>query len=109
MGTDNIPGEQAPIKFEIQAVNALNNLKTALKEAGSSLENLVKYYIFLKSAADAPLMWKIMLDYFQDQAPKLVEEPPAVAVSEVKAFESPGCLIAIDAIAVVSNVNPDGK
>ena len=36
----------------------------------------------------------------------MLNEPPAVAVCEVKAFERPGCLIEIDAIAVVSPDRP---
>ncbi len=85
-GIDRNTGEPVSIDLEKQVIAALNNIKTALEEAGSSLENLVKYYIFLKNAADAHRMWKAMLEYFQKEAPRLVKEPPAVAVSEVIGF-----------------------
>jgi enamine deaminase RidA (YjgF/YER057c/UK114 family) len=94
------------LNIEKQVITTLQNLKQGLKSAGSSLENLVKYYIFLKNASDASSVWKTMLKYFELEAPALLIEPPAIAVSEVVGFEKPACLIEIDAIAVVSGNKP---
>ncbi len=106
-GIDRSTGGSVSDDLEKQVTAALNNIKLALEKAGSSLENLVKYYIFLKHAADAPRMWKVMQEYFQKEAPLLIKQPPAVTVSEASAFEWPECQVEIDAIAVVSSMLPD--
>lgn len=98
--------ESCSLTIEKQVIATLQNLKQGLKSAGSSLENLVKYYIFLKNASDASMVWKTMLKYFEREAPALLKEPPAIAVSEVIGFEKPACLIEMDAIAVVSGNKP---
>lgn len=109
LGVDGNVGESASNDIENQVIAALNNIKIALQEAGGSLNTLVKYYIFLKNAADAPRMWQAMLRYFQAEAPQVVDEPPAVSLSEVLAFERPGCLVEIDAIATVSITEAEWK
>jgi len=71
------------------------------------MDNLVKNFVLLRDFEDCPRMWKTMLDYYQKHAPHLVEEPPAVTVTQVSALAKPECLIEIDSIAVVSKNEPD--
>jgi 2-iminobutanoate/2-iminopropanoate deaminase len=92
--------------LEKQVFQVLENIRTALEEAGSSIENLVKYYIFIRNASDSSRLWKAMYEYFRERVSYLVEEPPAVTVCGVIGFEQPGCLVEIDAIAVVMRNMP---
>ncbi|MDP2916326.1 MAG: Rid family hydrolase, partial [Dehalococcoidia bacterium] len=105
-GIDLNTGKVASKQFEKQMTAALDNVRSALEQAGSSMNNLVKSYVFLKSAADCPLMWQTMLEYFRQNAPELVNEPPAACVTEVTALAEPECLVEIDAIAVISRDMP---
>jgi enamine deaminase RidA (YjgF/YER057c/UK114 family) len=72
-GVDPKTGEVSA-GIEKQTLAALENIKLALEEASSSLNNLVKNYIFLKNVADSSRVWRTILDYFQKNAPELVEE-----------------------------------
>jgi 2-iminobutanoate/2-iminopropanoate deaminase len=89
-------------KFENQIVGCLNGVKTALEEADSSLDNLVKLVILIRNTESCPVMWQTMIDYCREFAPQLIKEPPAVTVIPVKDFLDPGCNIQMDSIAVVS-------
>ena len=93
-------------RFEDQLWTCLDNIRLALEETGSSLENLVKNFVLLRHFEDAPVMWKTMRAYYQKYAPGLVAEPPAITVTEVNALEEPACLVEIDAIGVVSRDAP---
>ena len=106
VGVNLETGEVASTKFEEQTVACLDNIRLALEEAGSSMENLVKNFVLLKNYEDAPRMWETMLDYYRKHAPHLVEEPPAVTVTQVENIYNPECLIEIDVIAVVSKDEP---
>ncbi|MDP2917852.1 MAG: RidA family protein [Dehalococcoidia bacterium] len=99
-------GAACPDSIESQVTNCLDNIRLALVEAGSSLDNLVKNHIFVKNYLDCPRVWKTMLDYFQKHAPQLVEEPPAAAVCQIDTMAKPECLVEIDSIAVLSKDKP---
>ena len=99
-------GDVTSNKFEEQMVVCLDNIRLALEEAGSSMDNLVKNFVLLKNFEDCPRMWKTMLEYYQKHAPHLIEEPPAITVTQVSALAKSECLIEIDSIAVVSKDEP---
>ncbi len=105
-GIDFKTGRLASTKFDSQMIDCLDNLNDALEEVGSSVDNLVKLTILVKNIKDCPVMWKTMADYYQNHAPALVKEPPAVTVIPVKSFLEPECLIEIDSIAVISKNAP---
>lgn len=105
-GRSSETGEVASDKLEEQVVACLDNIRLALEEVGSSLDNLVKNFVLLKDYQDSPRMWKVMLEYYRKHAPHLVEEPPAVTVTQVSALAETECLIAIDSIAVISENEP---
>lgn len=92
--------------FEQQVITCLDNVRFAIEEAGSSLNNLFKHFILLRNAEDSPRLWKTMLDYYQKHAPLLVEQPPAVTIAGVCELARPECLIEIDSMAVVSRDKP---
>lgn len=92
--------------IEEQTVTCLENIRLALEEAGSSLENLAKNFILIKDYKDAPKVWKTIMEYFREYAPGLVAEPPAVTVAQVEALAKLDCLVEMDATAVVSKDAP---
>lgn len=99
-------GDVASDKFEEQMLSCLDNIRLALEEAGSSMDNLVKNLVLLKDIKDCPRMWKTTLDYYQKHAPHLIQEPPAVTVSQVDSLARPEYLIEVDSVAVVSKNEP---
>ena len=105
-GMNSDSGHFLSNRFEDQMVDCLNNVRDALEETGSSMDNLVKQLIFIKYIDDCPSMWKVMLDYYQKNAPSLIKGPPAVTVIPVKSFCEPECLVEIDAMAVLSKDEP---
>lgn len=90
-----------PPTFEEQMVNALNKIKKAMEEAGSSMNNVIKTLILLKNIEDYPRMRKTELEYYQKYAPLLVENPPASTVAVVVSLARPEFLVEIDAIGYI--------
>jgi enamine deaminase RidA (YjgF/YER057c/UK114 family) len=101
-GIDLKTGRVVPGQIESQVAAVLDNIKAALEEAGSSLNHLVKHQICLKHAGDSPRVWKAMLEYYQKNEPKLVEDPPAVAMTEVVSLGDPAYSVEISSIAIVN-------
>ena len=87
--------------FEEQMVNALDKVRKAMEEAGSSMNNVIKTLMLLKNLEDYPRMRKTELEYYQKYAPRLVDEPPASTFMQVN-LAKPGFLVEIDVIGVVS-------
>jgi 2-iminobutanoate/2-iminopropanoate deaminase len=108
-GSNSTKGKIASTKFENQIVGCLDEVKTALEEAGSSLDNLVKLVVLVRNTESCPVMWHTMIDYYREYAPQLIKGPPAVTVIPVKDFLEPNCKIQIDSIAVVSRNKPGWK
>ncbi|MBO6061429.1 MAG: RidA family protein, partial [Clostridia bacterium] len=75
---------------EAQAIQALNNLKAVLEEAGSGLDCLVKTTVFVKNMADVPQVNKLY--------GMLIPKPhPARSCVEVGALPAGG-LVEIEAM-----------
>jgi 2-iminobutanoate/2-iminopropanoate deaminase len=87
--------------FEEQMIIALDKVRRAMEEAGSSMDNVIKTMMLLKDVRYYPRMRKTELEYYQKYAPKLVEDPPASTFMEVN-LAQPGFLVEIDAVGVVS-------
>jgi 2-iminobutanoate/2-iminopropanoate deaminase len=87
--------------FREQMVIALDKIRHAMEEAGSSMNNVIKTLMLLKHVADYPLMRKTELEYYQKYAPLLVEYPPASTFMEVN-LAKPGFLVEIDVVGVIS-------
>ena len=87
--------------FEEQMVIALDKVRKAMEEAGSSMNNIVKILMLLKNLEDYPRMRKTELEYFQKYAPLLVENPPASTVMGVN-LGKPEYLLEIDVTGVIS-------
>lgn len=87
--------------FEEQMIIALDKVRKAMEEAGSSMNNIVKTLMLLKNLEDYPCMRKTELEYYQKYAPLLVEEPPASTFLQVN-LAKPEFLVEIDVIGVIS-------
>lgn len=84
---------QVPVTdIEGQTHRALDNLKAVLEAAGSSLGQVLKTTIFLKSMSDFPKVNQIYASYFK-------EVPPARSTIEVSRLPR-DVLVEIEAIAV---------
>jgi 2-iminobutanoate/2-iminopropanoate deaminase len=71
----------------------LENLKTILEAAGSSLDNIVKTTIFLLDMADFEQMNQVYSQYFQN-------DPPTRSTIQVSALPK-GAKVEIEAIAFI--------
>jgi len=86
-------GEMLESDISLQTHQVLKNLSAVLKEAGSSLEKVVKTTIFLDSMDDFVVVNEIYAQYFKDHK-------PARATVAVKTLPK-NALVEIDAIAII--------
>ncbi|MFH0915719.1 MAG: RidA family protein [bacterium] len=87
--------------FEEQMIIALDKVRNAMEEVGSSMNNVIKTLMLIKHLEDYPRMRKTELEYYQKYAPLLVEDPPASTFVRVD-LAKPGFLVEIDVVGVVS-------
>lgn len=94
VGIDPQTGAMAGDDVASQARQCLENLKAILSEAGSSLEDVVKVTVYLKTIADYAAVNEIYAQYFNSSA------PPARAA--FGGLELPaGAQVEIECIAIV--------
>ena len=106
-GKDTITDKPIAERFEDQMIMALDKVKAAMEEAGSSMENIVKTVMLVKHLGDYPKMRKTEVEYYMRQAPYLVENPPASTFIAPASLAKPGYLIEIDVIGVINRKAPD--
>lgn len=100
-GWDLATGRIEADDFEGQMETALYNLKYAMEQAGSSLDNVVKTHMLLPEGANYEKMRQMELDYYKKYAPKLVEAPPASSCIQLYNLYSPKAIIEIDAVGYI--------
>ena len=105
-GQDTETGKVTSNVLEEQMVVALDKIRVAMEEAGSSMNNIIKTIMLLKDVKDYPRMRKTELEYYQKHAPLLVEDPPASTFIQPAAMTNPEYLVEIDAIGVISRDKP---
>ena len=81
----------------------LDNLRSAVTETGSSLNNLVKTYVLMPDLKYYSTMRKLELEYYKKYAPGLVDEPPASTLISPLNLASPKMMIEIDAVGFLPN------
>ena len=91
-GVDPTTG-QLPENFEMQAIQALENIKTILEELGSSKDKILKTTVFMVTGNDFSVLNKVYSQFFP-------ENPPARSTPQVMPFPS-GILISIECIALL--------
>ena len=87
--------------FSEQMIVALDKVREALEETGSSMDRIVKTMILLRNLDDYPCMRQTELEYYQRHASFLVDNPPASTVIQVASLAWTEFLIEIDVIAVL--------
>ena len=95
-------GEVSSDDIAGQMVTALDNVKAALEEAGSSMEDIVKVVIYLKDMKDYQSMRNTEYEYYQKHCPSLLDEPPASTVLQVASLARPRVLVEVDVVATFS-------
>lgn len=80
---------------------ALDKVRAALTEVGTSMDNIVKTTILLKNIEDYNTMRQIEREYWQKYAPRLIEEPPASTFMQVVSLSKPNMLVEIDVVALI--------
>jgi len=85
-----------------QMVTALDSVKAALEEAGSSMDDIVKVVIYLKDMKDYQAMRNTEFEYYQKHCPSLLDEPPASTVLQVVSLARPRVLVEVDVVAALS-------
>ncbi len=101
-GQDTETGEITAHDIAGQMLVALDKIRAALEEAGSSMNNIIKTLMLLKNLGDYPVMRKTELEYYQKYAPFLVEQPPASTFIQVASLARPEYLIEMEVTAVLS-------
>jgi 2-iminobutanoate/2-iminopropanoate deaminase len=86
-----------------QMLVALDKVRAALEEAGSSMDHIVKTVIYLKNVKDYDLMRATEYEYYQKYAPGLVEEPPASTFMQPASLARASMLVEIDVVACLKD------
>ena len=84
----------APGNCAEQAEHIMQQMKTTLEAAGSSLDDVVKTTTFLTDAGDYASYNYVRSKYFS-------EDPPASSTVIVAALVVPGLVIEVEAVAMV--------
>jgi 2-iminobutanoate/2-iminopropanoate deaminase len=87
--------------FEEQMWIALEKVRKAMEQAGSSMNNVIKTLFLLKRREDYPAMRRTEFEFYQEHAPLLVDDPPASTIMIVE-LGRPEYLIEIEVVGVVS-------
>lgn len=83
--------------FELQTVQAFENLKRVLEASGATLKDVVKINIYLKDLNDLPKFREIRERYFQPPY-------PASTLVQIVSLAFPELLIEIEAVALVDQL-----
>ena len=86
--------ELVPGGIEEQTRQVLNNLRSVLEAAGSSLQHVVKTTVFLKDMNDFPKMNSVYAEYFG-------ETPPARSTVAVAGLPKGG-MVEVEAVALIA-------
>ncbi|HTB26677.1 MAG TPA: RidA family protein [Puia sp.] len=80
-------------RFEEQALQCFQNIKTILEEIGSSMDKIVKTTVFMVSGNDFGVLNKVYGEVFPNN-------PPARSTPQVMPFPA-GILISVECIALL--------
>ena len=94
-------GDVSSDNVKEQMIVALDKIRGALEEVGSSMDNIVKTVIYLKNVEDYQLMRQTEREYYEKYSPKLIEEPPASTFVQPKSLAFPQMLVEIDIVAAM--------
>jgi enamine deaminase RidA (YjgF/YER057c/UK114 family) len=93
-------GEVSSDDVKAQAEVALDKIRLALEETGTSMENIVKVVIYFKDMKDYETVKQTEYTYWKEHAPTLCEEPPASTVCQVVSLSKTNMLVEFDVVAL---------
>ena len=93
-------GEVSSPDVREQVRIALDKIRGALEEAGSSMDQIVKVAIFFKDINDYETVKQAEWDYWTQFAPALVEHPPASIAMQIVSLSKPSMLVEFDIVAL---------
>ncbi len=106
-GQDTITGKPTAATFEEQMKTALDKVRMAMEETGSSMGNIVKTIMLIKNRDDYPKMRRTEVEYYMEHAPNLVEDPPSSTFIVPASLAKPEFLVEVDVIGVLDREAPD--
>ena len=80
---------------------ALDKVRQALKEAGTTMDHIFKTVLYLRNMEDYDRVEERRQDYYRRYAPKLVDEPPCDTLIGVTALHEPDMLVELETTAVM--------
>ena len=80
---------------------ALEKVRLALEDAGTTMNHIVKTVLYLKNMEDYDKVEAKRQEYYAKYAPALIDEPPADTLIGVTALHEPDMLVEIDTTAVM--------
>ena len=86
-----------------QMIVALDKIRAALEECGSSMDNIVKTMIYLKRREDYDIMRATEQEYYRKYAPGLIDEPPASTFIQPMSLSRPNMLVEIEIVACLND------
>ena len=93
-------GEVSSGDVREQVKVALDKVRGALAEAGSTMDQIAKVCIYLKDMKDYDVVKQAEWDYWTEYAPALIEHPPASVCVQVVSLSKPNMLVEFDIVAV---------
>ena len=87
--------------LENQIKEGLDKLRLACKQAGTTLNKVIKTNMMLTNTNDYEIMRRIEIEYYQQYAPKLITNPPACTFMQLETIEDASTLFQVDAIGVI--------
>ena len=100
-GTNPKTGKMETNVFEEQVARAFDKVKTALEQAGSSMDKIVKTFMLLNNLDNYPRMRKAEVEYYEKHVPYLVENPPVSTFMTLNNLKHPEALFEVDVTAMM--------
>ena len=94
-------GEVKAVDVKVQAEVAWAKIKSILGEVGTSLDNIVKIVIYLRSAKDFDAYYTATRKFLENECPDLLEHPPAQTMLGVVDFLLEEMLLEVDITAIL--------
>ncbi len=101
IGKETKTGKPTPESVFEQAFLALDNTRTALEKAGSSMENIVKTFSLIRDLSSYGEYRKAETEYYERYAPTLIRKPPSATLMVYPGLALPEFKLEYEVIAVV--------
>ena len=99
-GRESETGKVKALDVKVQTKVAWDKIKSILEEVGTSLDNIVKIFIYLRNAKDYDAYRAATRKFLEKKCPDLLENPPAMTLVEAGLYQEE-MLVEIDITAVL--------